>query len=116
MVTKTIDLGNNNELIINTRRESFTGKGRKRTYFIIDEEIILRSGGKQFFLGICSSNTYTGNIEFIQYNSQCIVFCRGNIIKKTYSIERVFDIERKETFKLSKDEILEKYNIHSLKL
>lgn len=111
MKIKKIDLGNNNKLIICTKSESFTGKDRRHIYYHSTSEISLINSEESLCIGLCSSNTYTGKIEFIQYTPQCILFFCGNSITQTYHIERVFDIGTKSSIFEVKDEILEKYGI-----
>ncbi len=113
MKIQKIDLDDNNELIIRTQNESFLNKyiSRKNLYQKSTSEIILKNSEQSLCIGICSSNTYTGLKEFIKYTPQCILFFHGNSIKETYCIERVFDIATMSSLFLTKNEILEKYDI-----
>ena len=111
MGIQKINLGNNNELIIRTQNETFSDKYRRNIYCESISEILLRTSEKLLCIGLCSSNTYTGLKEFVQYTPQCILFFGGNSITKTYYVERIFDIEMMKTLVLTKEEILEKYNI-----
>lgn len=111
MSIKRINLDNNNELIIHTQNETFSGKYGRKVYCKSSSEIILRKCEQLLCVGICSSNTYTGEEEYIQYTPQCILFFRGNSIKKSYYLGQVFDIKMMQSLSLTKDEVLEKYNI-----
>lgn len=111
MSIQKINLDNNNELIIRTQNESFSDKYSRNIYFRSISEILLRNSERLLCIGLCSSNTYTGSTEFVQYTPQCILFFRGNGITKSYHIERVFDIEMMQSLLLTKDEISKKYNV-----
>lgn len=111
MSIQKINLGNNNELIIRTRNESFSNKYRRNIYSKSISEILLRNSEQLLCIGLCSSNTYTGSKEFIQYTPQCILFFKGNSTTKTYYVDRVFDVEMMQSLVLTKDEISEKYNV-----
>lgn len=105
-----INLDSKNRLIIRTQTESFTIYGR-HIYNKSISEILLNNGEQLLSIGMCSSNTFTGQHEFVQYTSNCILFCKGNSITDFYCVERVFDIETMLSIELTKDEILKKYNI-----
>lgn len=110
MAIQKIDLGKNKELVIRTKKESFSPHN-KCIYYKSISEVILRNREELLCIGICFSNTFTGLSQFIQYNSQCILFIEGNSITKSYFIERVFDVESMSSQSLTKDEIEAKYNI-----
>lgn len=112
MSMQKINLGNNNELIIRTKDdETFTDKYHRNIYHESIKEIILKNSGRLLCIGICFSDTYTGLIEFVKYTPQCILFFHGNSITKSYHVERVFDISTMQSLVLTKEEILQKYNI-----
>lgn len=111
MSIQKINLGNNNELIIRTQNETFSDKYRRNIYCESISEILLKNSERLLSIGLCSSNTYTGSKEFVQYTPQCILFFGGNSITKSYYVERVFDISMMQSLVLTKEEILKKYNI-----
>lgn len=111
MSIQKINLDNNKDMIIRTRKETFSSKYGRSIYCKSDSEIILRNNEQLSCIGLCSSNTYTGSKEFVQYTPQCILFFKGNSITRSYYIERVFDISMMQSLVLTKEEILERYNI-----
>lgn len=110
MDIQRIDLGNSKELIICTKKECVSSRKRS-IYYETTSEIILKVGKQLLCIGICFSNSFTGDSQFIQYTPQCILFLQGNSITKSYYIERVFDVKSMSSHLLVKDEILKKYNI-----
>lgn len=110
MSIQKIGLGDNKELIIRTKKESFSSR-RNSIYYQSISEVIVKDSNQFLCIGICFSNSFTGASQFIQYTSQCILFLKGNSITKSYYVERVFDIESMSSHVLTKDDILKKYNI-----
>lgn len=110
MGIQKVDLDDNKELIIRTKKESFSPR-RNSIYYQYISEVIVKDSSQLLCIGICFSNSFTGASQFIQYTSQCILFLQGNSITKSYYVERVFDIESMSSHVLTKDEILKKYNI-----
>lgn len=111
MDIKKVDLGNENELIFRAHKEIFSKRCGQRIYCDSISEVLLRTNEQLFCIGLCSSNTYTGLREFVQYTPQCVLFFRGNGITNSYFVDRVFDIETMTSLRLDKDEILEKYGV-----
>lgn len=111
METQKVSLSNHNDLIFRTHRETFSDKYGRNICCDSVSEVLLRTNEKLLCIGICSSNTYTGLREFVQYTPQCILFFKGNSIANSYCVDRVFDIETMSSLVLNKDEILEKYNV-----
>lgn len=111
METQKVSLSKRNDLIFRTHKETFSDKYGRKMYCNSISEVLLRTSEKLLCIGLCSSNTYTGSREFVQYTPQCILFFKGNSIANSYCVDRVFDIETMSSLVLTKEEIVEKYNV-----
>lgn len=110
MITKRVDLDDNKELIVRTKEELSTNRFHRRKFKSSIKEVIINTGEDWLCIGICENDVLTGVDEFIRYTSQCVIFFKGSMITRQYSVERVFDVATMQSLVLTKEEIKEKYD------
>ncbi|MDE6142042.1 MAG: hypothetical protein K2G03_05515 [Bacilli bacterium] len=111
MSIEKIKLDDSKELEIRSKEDWFSDRFRSKLYRESIKEIVINTGEQRLCIGLCVSNSYTGEDEFIQYSNQCVIFFKGNCITKKYRVERVFDVATMHSSIMNKEEIKEKYDI-----
>ncbi len=108
---KSVVLSDEKELIFREKKDFFSSRNGRSQYEESCQEIIVKTDEKQLCVGLCFTNTFTGQEEFVQYSSQCILFFQGNSITKQYRLTRVFDLEKMQSMIMTKEEVKETYDI-----
>lgn len=75
-----------------------------------DDVYLVKDTGKKK-IGSYYTDSIGGSKEWIEYNSNCVIFYSGNTYEDKYSVTKVFDINTMQSVDLSKEEIEEEYGI-----